>query len=113
MTVETLSEKLHCTVRELGSVIPVGRFHMLNVQRLLHSCYWYKAESRFLEAWHVLSAAILEARELGRSLRPSYRFRLGLTAWSARAPQGAARGQRRSTKVNCGEDWCIVDTWDW
>lgn len=67
MIADELSEKLHCAVRELGSVIPVGRFHVLNVQRLLHSCYWYKAEARFLEAWHVLSAAILEAKELGES----------------------------------------------
>lgn len=65
---ESLSELLHNAVRELASVIPVGHYHMFNVQRLLHSCYWYKAEARFLEAWHVLSAAILEAKELGRLL---------------------------------------------
>lgn len=76
MTADELSEQLHGAVRELGSVIPVDHFHMFNVQRLLHSCYWYKAEARFLEAWHVLSAAVLEAKELGA---PSLFFR----SWAA------------------------------
>lgn len=60
------SEDLHTAVRELCSVIPTGHYHMLNVQRLLHSCYWYKAEARFVEAWHVLNQAIIEAKELGK-----------------------------------------------
>lgn len=61
---DSFSDRLHDATRELASVVPVGHYHMLNVQRLLHSCYWYKAEARFVEAWHVLSQAILEAREL-------------------------------------------------
>lgn len=65
MSADDLSEQLHNAVRELASVAPVGHYHMFNVQRLLQSCYWYKAEARFVEAWHVLSAAILEAKELG------------------------------------------------
>lgn len=60
------SEDLHTAVRELSSVIPTGHYHILNVQRLLHSCYWYKAEARFVEAWHVLNQAIIEAKELGK-----------------------------------------------
>lgn len=63
-SVQELSESYHRAARELYSVIPVGHSHIYNVQQLLHSCYWYKSEARFIEAWHVLSAAIREAQEL-------------------------------------------------
>lgn len=65
MTTAELSEELHSACRELAGSIPPGHYHFLNVQRLLHSCYWYKSEARFPEAWHVLNTAILEAKELG------------------------------------------------
>jgi hypothetical protein len=64
-TSDSISDKLHSAMRELTSVIPVGHYHMMNVQRLLHSAYWYKSEARFVEAWHVLNQAILEGKELG------------------------------------------------
>ncbi|GAO14013.1 hypothetical protein UVI_02035660 [Ustilaginoidea virens] len=82
-------------MRELASVIPVGHYHFLNVQRLLHSCYWYKAEAKFLEAWHVLSAAILEARELGYHKEP--------------APGSVTDFDLEMRR----RLWCILDTWDW
>lgn len=62
---QKLTERYHNIARELHSVIPVGHNHLLNVQQLLHSCYWYKSEARFVECWHVLSSAIREAQELG------------------------------------------------
>lgn len=64
-TAQQLTEKYHDTARELASVVPVGYYHIYNVQWLLHSTYWYKAEARFLECWHVLGAAAREAQELG------------------------------------------------
>lgn len=64
-TTQKLTEQYHNAARELHSVIPVGHNHLFNVQSLLHSCYWYKSEARFVECWHVLSAAIREAQELG------------------------------------------------
>ena len=93
--IDGLCENLHAAMRELASVIPAGHYHMLNVQRLLHSCYSYKFDAKFLEAWHVLSAAALEAKELGYHRDP---------------PAGAVSEfdlelQRRL--------WCVVDTWDW
>ncbi|KJZ78305.1 hypothetical protein HIM_02343 [Hirsutella minnesotensis 3608] len=95
LSADILSERLHCAVRELGSVIPVGHFHMYNVQRLLQSCYWYKAEARFLEAWHVLSAAVLEAKELGYHREPQ---------------KGTETGHECEMRRRL---WCILDTWDW
>ncbi|OAQ90877.1 fungal specific transcription factor [Purpureocillium lilacinum] len=95
MPADDLSEQLHNAVRELASVIPVGHYHMFNVQRLLHSCYWYKAEARFLEAWHVLSAAILEARELECHKEP---------------PPDTETEHDREMRRRL---WCILDTWDW
>ena len=94
-TLDIVSDQLHAAMRELASVIPVGHYHFLNVQRLLHSCYWYKAEAKFLEAWHVLSAAILEARELGYHKEPA----------AATVSDFDLEMRRRL--------WCILDTWDW
>ncbi|KAG6010682.1 hypothetical protein E4U21_005181 [Claviceps maximensis] len=94
-TLDALSDQLHAAMRELSSVIPVGHYHMLNVQRLLHSCYWYKAEAKFLEAWHVLSAAIMEGRELGYHKAP---------------PPGTVSDFDLEMRRRL---WCILDTWDW
>ncbi|KAG6016042.1 hypothetical protein E4U43_004305 [Claviceps pusilla] len=94
-TLDAVSDQLHAAMRELASVIPVGHYHMLNVQRLLHSCYWYKAEAKFLEAWHVLSAAILEGRELGYHKAP---------------PPGTVSDFDLEMRRRL---WCILDTWDW
>lgn len=92
---DVVSDQLHAAMRELASVIPVGHYHILNVQRLLHSCYWYKAEAKFLEAWHVLSAAILEARELGFHKAP---------------PPDTVSDFDLEMRRRL---WCISDTWDW
>ncbi|KHO00020.1 uncharacterized protein MAM_01943 [Metarhizium album ARSEF 1941] len=94
-TMDVVSDRLHAAMRELASVIPVGHYHFLNVQRLLHSCYWYKAEAKFLEAWHVLSAAILEANELGYHKDPA----------PGTVSEFDLEMRRRL--------WCILDTWDW
>lgn len=95
MDSDTYSDKLHDATRELASVVPVGHYHMLNVQRLLHSCYWYKAEAKFVEAWHVLSQAILEARELSLHIE---------------AAEGSISDYEREIRRRL---WCICDTWDW
>jgi hypothetical protein len=39
---------------------------VFSVQYLLHSCYWFKAEARFVECWHVLGSAVREAQMLGK-----------------------------------------------
>lgn len=95
MDSDTYSDKLHDATRELASVVPVGHYHMINVQRLLHSCYWYKAEAKFVEAWHVLSQAILEARELSMHIEQ---------------PKDAISDYEREIHRRL---WCICETWDW
>ncbi|PHH71233.1 hypothetical protein CDD82_6672 [Ophiocordyceps australis] len=92
---EKLSDEMHAAVRQLAITIPYGHYHMYNVQRLLQSCYWYKAEARFLEAWHVLSAAIMEARELRYHREP---------------PQDTETSHESELRRRL---WCILDTWDW
>ncbi|XP_044722136.1 fungal specific transcription factor domain-containing protein [Hirsutella rhossiliensis] len=94
-TTQTLTEKYHNAARELHSVIPVGNNHILNVQSLLHSCYWYKSEARFVECWHVLSTAIREAQELGIHQEP------------VSGPMSEFEREMRR------RIWCILDTWDW
>ncbi|KAF4334412.1 hypothetical protein FBEOM_11757 [Fusarium beomiforme] len=94
-TIKRISERFHEAARELGGTVPVGHSHITNVQQLLHSCYWFKAESRFVECWHVLHSAIREAQELSihqeSKAGPISEFDLEV--------------QRRV--------WCILDTWDW
>ncbi|KAK2593067.1 hypothetical protein QQS21_009233 [Conoideocrella luteorostrata] len=94
-SVDVVADKLHAAMRELASVMPIGHYHYLNVQRLLHSCYWYKAEAKFLEAWHVLGAAIFEGRELGYHKEP--------------APGSVTDFDLEMRR----RLWCILDTWDW
>lgn len=62
---EELTENYRDLARELSNAIPVGHYHLLNVQRMLHAIYWYKSEARFVEAWHLIGAAVREAQELG------------------------------------------------
>ncbi|KID92415.1 Fungal specific transcription factor [Metarhizium guizhouense ARSEF 977] len=92
---QELTEQYHNAARELHGAIPVGNNHLLNVQSLLHSCYWYKSEARFVECWHVLSTAIREAQELG----------IHKETVSGQMSEFDREMRRRI--------WCILDTWDW
>ncbi|PHH79744.1 hypothetical protein CDD82_2201 [Ophiocordyceps australis] len=94
-TTQQLTESYHNAARELHSVIPVGNNHLLNVQTLLHSCYWYKSEARFVECWHVLSAAIREAQGLD------------INQESIAGPMTEFEREMRR------RIWCVLDTWDW
>ncbi|KAF5020223.1 hypothetical protein F66182_7740 [Fusarium sp. NRRL 66182] len=85
----------HQAATDLGRAIPVGQCHLLNIQWMLHSIYWYKSEARFVEAWHVIGAAVREAHELGLH-RTS--IAEGLSEFE--------REMRRRV-------WCILDCWDW
>ncbi|KAH6662662.1 hypothetical protein F5X68DRAFT_266147 [Plectosphaerella plurivora] len=93
-TVRELTDRYHNAARELHSVIPVGQNHVFSVQYLLHSCYWFKAEARFVECWHVLGSAVREAQMLG------------LHKESTAQLSEFEREMRRRL-------WCIVDAWDW
>lgn len=115
---QKLTETYHSVGRALHSAIPMGHSHFLSVQQLLHSCYWYKSEARFVECWHVLSAAIREAQELGMcSLWIGARVHEP-TPLTSSAPQGI---HQESTSGEVSEFeremhrrvWCVLDTWDW
>lgn len=92
---EVLTERFMQVGRELANSIPDGHFHLLNVQRMLHAIYWYKAEARFVEAWHLIGAAVRESQELG----------LPKQAASDGLPEFEREMRRRV--------WCILSTWDW
>lgn len=62
---DDLSEQYFDASRELAGVIPFGRYHLLNVQRMLHAIYWFKAEAKFAEAWDLIHSAVQESQELG------------------------------------------------
>ncbi|RGP70420.1 hypothetical protein FSPOR_3995 [Fusarium sporotrichioides] len=92
--IQRIAEQYHETARELASAIPLGHSHLTNVQQLLHSCYWFKSEARFVECWHVLNAAIREAQEL--SIHKE-----------AKAGPLSELDLEMRRRV-----WCILDTWD-
>ncbi|KAF4468905.1 transcriptional regulatory [Fusarium albosuccineum] len=92
---DKLSKEFHKAGTDLGRVIPVGHCHLLNIQWMLHSIYWYKAEARFVEAWHVIGAAVREAHELG----------LHRVAIAENLSEFEREMRRRV--------WCVLDCWDW
>ncbi|CAM1504232.1 Fc.00g018230.m01.CDS01 [Cosmosporella sp. VM-42] len=94
-TVQRLTEQYHEAARQLGSTIPIGYSHLVNVQQLLHSCYWFKSEARFVECWHVLNSAIREAQELSMHKESP----------DDPVPEFELEIRRRI--------WCVLDTWDW
>lgn len=114
-SVQTLTERYHNAARELHSVIPVGHNHLLNVQQLLHSCYWYKSEVRFVECWHVLGAAIREAQELGKFSAPSsIEDLIADRHWCPGIHQESIAGPIPEFEREMRRRvWCILDTWDW
>ncbi|KAH7149905.1 fungal-specific transcription factor domain-containing protein [Dactylonectria estremocensis] len=93
-SVKELTERYHDAARELHSAIPVGHSHFYSVQYLLHSCYWFKAEARFVECWQVLGATVREAQALGLH----------------EEPKGHISDFNREMRRRL---WCIVDSWDW
>ncbi|KIL95978.1 hypothetical protein FAVG1_00717 [Fusarium avenaceum] len=92
---DKLSVEYHKAATELGRVIPLGHCHLLNIQWMLHSIYWYKSEAKFVEAWHVIGAAVREAHELG----------LHRTAIA----EGLSEFEREMRR----RVWCVLDCWDW
>ncbi|KAF5676808.1 transcriptional regulatory [Fusarium heterosporum] len=92
---DKLTVEYHKAATELGRVIPLGHCHLLNIQWMLHSIYWYKSEARFVEAWHVIGAAVREAHELG----------LHRTA----VAEGLSEFEREMRR----RVWCVLDCWDW
>ncbi|KAH6877209.1 fungal-specific transcription factor domain-containing protein [Thelonectria olida] len=93
-SVKQLTDQYHNAARELHSAIPVGHSHIYSVQYLLHSCYWFKAEARFVECWQILGATVREAQALGLHQESEARM------------SEFDREMRRRL-------WCIVDSWDW
>ncbi|VTT80579.1 unnamed protein product [Fusarium fujikuroi] len=110
--IQRISERFHEAARELGSAIPLGHGHIINVQQLLHSCYWFKAEARFVECWHVLNSAIREAQELCMLV---YSWQLDKIAdfITAIHQEGKAGPISEFDLEVRRRIWCILDTWDW
>lgn len=122
---QKLTERYHNAARELHSVIPVGHSHLLNVQHLLLSSYWFKSEGRFVECWHVLNAAVREAQELGASPPPPPEAPgprcpgLPRTKFS---PLVCVVGLHQESAIGPVPEfdlemrrrvWCLLDSWDW
>lgn len=110
-TIQRLTEQYHEAARELGSTIPIGYSHLTNVQQLLHSCYWFKSEARFVECWHVLNSAIREAQELCKLPSTFTNHQLMMSpaihqeSKADPVPEFELEIRRRV--------WCVMDTWDW
>ncbi|TPX18896.1 uncharacterized protein E0L32_011448 [Thyridium curvatum] len=60
-----LNQRFAKAAKRLSATISPGRGGMTLVVQKLLTAFWCKSEALFIEAWHVLSAAIREAQELG------------------------------------------------
>ncbi|WYZ44450.1 hypothetical protein EsH8_VII_000886 [Colletotrichum jinshuiense] len=94
-SMQSLTERYHDAAQRLSSAVPGGRGGFTQVQQLIHSCYWYKSEGRYVDCWHALNAAVKEAQELGMHRETV-----------SRAMSDFDQEMRRRI-------WCILDTWDW
>lgn len=61
-----LNQRFAKAAKRLSATISPGRGGMTLVVQKLLTAFWCKSEALFIEAWHVLSAAIREAQELGK-----------------------------------------------
>ncbi|KAK9775884.1 putative Transcription factor domain-containing protein [Seiridium cardinale] len=94
-TTQSLTERYHSASQNLSRSILGGKGGLAHVQRLIHSCYWFKSEGRYVECWHELKAAVGEAQELHMHReQPTQAF------------SDFDREVRRRV-------WCILETWDW
>ncbi|CAI6101326.1 unnamed protein product [Clonostachys chloroleuca] len=91
-SVDNLSVSYLDLTRNLSAAIPIGSYHILNIQRMLHTIYWFKSEARFPEAYLLISEAVGEATELG----------LHIEARAAGLPEFDREMRRRV--------WCVLDT---
>ncbi|VUC21607.1 unnamed protein product [Clonostachys rosea] len=91
-SVDALSESYLDLTRNLATAIPMGSYHILNIQRMLHTIYWFKSEARFPEAYMLISEAVSEATELG----------LHIESRAAGLPEFDREIRRRV--------WCVLDT---
>lgn len=94
-TMEELTVEYHEVGQDLGNLIPVRQCHLLSIQAMLHSIYWYKAEAKFVEAWHLIGAAVRDSQELGLHKKSELQH----------LPEFEREMRRRV--------WCILATWDW
>lgn len=109
---ETLTERFHTTGRALHSAVPISHNHIFKVLKLVHSCYWFKSEARFGEAWHALDAAIREAQELRKS-RISCSGLHPINLVSGLHKEAARRDIPELQRELNRRLWCVLNTWDW
>lgn len=64
-TAQKLTEAYHDAAEALGRSISPGKGGLMQVQQLMLSLFWFKAEAKFVNSWHALGAAIREAQEQG------------------------------------------------
>lgn len=65
-TAQALTNRFQAAAQELGNVVPSRDRNFQYVQYLIHTCYWFKSEARFVECWHSLNSAVREAQELSK-----------------------------------------------
>ncbi|OAQ64318.2 fungal transcriptional regulatory protein [Pochonia chlamydosporia 170] len=99
--IDAISQKYHSLAQELGNVIPMGYHHIYRCQWLLHSTYWFVSQGKYMESWHVLSAAAREASELG----------LAKDMESGRLPQFDREMRRRVWQISAGLSRSTIISW--
>jgi hypothetical protein len=89
------SNRYHLAARSLSYSIRPGKGGLMQVQQLLLTASWLKADARFVESWHVLASAIHEAQELGLH--------------NKQVSQAGSQFEDEMRK----RVWCVLYVWDW
>ncbi|KAF5639632.1 hypothetical protein F52700_4014 [Fusarium sp. NRRL 52700] len=80
-----VSKAYHDAGTRLAEAIPVGSYHLTNLQWKVLSICWFKGEAKFTEAWHTIGLAVQEAYELGlhksRHKAQDIEVQIGRRAW--------------------------------
>ncbi len=63
---QSLSQRFHEAAQKLTATVVPGKGGLVHIQQLFISAFWFKSESRWIESWHALGAAIREAQEIGQ-----------------------------------------------
>ncbi len=60
-----LTRQFHDAAQRLSITVSPGQGGLIQIQQIFLSAFWFKSDSRWVESWHALGAAIHEAQELG------------------------------------------------
>lgn len=117
-SVQDLKEKYHEAAQDLSRALHPGSGGIANVQQLLLCSFWFKSESKYVDAWHALGNTIHEAQEQGKRFSnfPCGFFNLCIIhlTFIVGMHRRQSTGERSAFEVEMARRlWCLMCVWDW